>query len=394
VELNPFSYEFHENPYPTYRWLRDHAPLYRNDQLDFWALSRFADVMAAFVDWATYSSVEGLILERLDPKYLEMTPMMILLDPPRHDRLRKLVSRVFTPRRVAALEPFVRDLAARLLDPLAAAGGGDFVKDFSTPLPMEVIFTLLGVPDGDRHQIREWTDVALARDPDSPKPPSRAIEAMMNAMRYWYQLLPELRRRPNDGLICALFDAEIETDDGGTTRLTDGEIVGFCALLGAAGSETTTRLLANAAMLFAGHPGEYAKILADPTRIPDAVEEVLRHSAPTHYAVRTITRDVEWYGRRVPKGDRILLLICSANRDERQYPDPDRFLVGRTIDNTISFGQGVHFCLGASLARLESRVALEEFSRRFPRYTVDEARAVRVHMSNVHGFSSVPFARG
>ena len=393
MELNPFSYDFHEDPYPIYRWLRDHAPLYRNDRLDFWALSRFADVMAAFADWATYSSAEGVLLERLDPKYLEMTPMMLFLDPPQHDRLRKLVSRVFTPRRVAELEPFVREIAGRLLEPLVAAGGGDFVKDFSTPLPMEVIFTLLGVPDEDRHQIREWTDVALARDPDSPDLPPRAIEAMMNAMRYWYQLLPVLRRRPNHGLICALFDAEIETDDGRTTRLTDGEIIGFCSLLGAAGSETTTRLLANAAILFAGHPREYDKILADPAYIPAAVEEVLRHSAPTQYGARTLTRDVEWYGQRVPKGDRILLLIASANRDERQYPDPDRFQVGRSIENTITFGQGVHFCLGASLARLESRVALEEFARCFPCYMVDEARAERVHMSNVHGFSSVPFAR-
>jgi cytochrome P450 len=390
VELNPFSYEFHEDPYPTYRWLRDREPLYRNDRLGFWALSRFADVMAAFVDWETYSSAEGIILERLDPKYLEMTPMMIFLDPPRHDRLRKLVSRVFTPRRVAALEPFVREITVRLLAPLAAAGGGDFVKDFSNPLPMDVIFTLLGVPESDREQIREWTDVALSRDPDSPDPPPHAIEAMMNAMRYWYQLLPELRRRPNDGLICALFEAEIESDEG-PTRLSDGEIVGFCSLLGAAGSETTTRLLANAAVLFARHPAEYGKILAAPGRIPDAIEEVLRHSGPAHYSARTVMRDVEWYGRCVPKGDRILLLLGSANRDERQYPDPDRFDIDRTIPNTISFGQGVHFCLGASLARLESRVALEEFAKRFPRYAVDESRCERVHMGNVHGFCSVPF---
>jgi cytochrome P450 len=393
VELNPFSYEFHEDPYPTYRWLRAHAPLYRNDRLDFWALSRFADVAAAFVDWATYSSTEGVVLERLDPTYLEMTPMMIFLDPPRHDRLRRLVSRAFTPRRVAALEPSVRDIAVRLLTPLQAAGGGDFVRDFSTPLPMEVIFTLLGVPEGDREQLREWTDVALTRDPGSPDPPPRAIEAMMNAMRYWYQLLPVLRRRPNDGLICALFDAEIETDDGRPTRLTDGEIVGFCSLLGAAGSETTTRLLASAAVLFARHPDEYASVLADPGRIPNAVEEILRHSGPTHYAARTVTRDVEWYGRRVPKGDRVLLLIAAANRDERQYPDPDRFDVDRAVATTLSFGQGIHFCLGASLARLESRVGLEEFTKRFPRYAVDESRCERVHMSNVHGFSSVPFAR-
>ncbi len=393
MDLNPFSYEFHEDPYPTYRWLRDHAPLYRNDALDFWALSRFHDVFGALVDWQTYSSAEGVILERLDPKMLEMTPMMIFLDPPRHDRLRKLVSRVFTPRRVASLEPFVREIAGRLLDPLVAAGGGDFVRDFSTPLPMDVIFTLLGVPDADRRQLREWMDQALERDPDTPVLPPRALEASMNQMRYWFGLLGELRQTPNDGLLCALFEAEIEADDGGTTRLTDGEIIGFCSLLGAAGNETTTKLLANAAVLFARHPAEYAKVLADPGRIPGAVEEVLRHSPPAQYAARTVTRDVEWYGQTVPAGARILLLVGAASRDERVFPAPDRFDVERPVDPVIGFGQGVHYCLGASLARLEARVALEEFTRRFPRYTVDAAGCRRVHMSNVHGFASVPVAR-
>ncbi len=393
MQLNPFSYEFHEDPYPTYRWLRDNAPLYRNDEMGFWALSRFADVSAAFLDWRTYSSAEGVLLERLDPSYLEMTPMMIFQDPPRHDRLRKLVNRAFTPRRIAELEPSIRDVAVRLLEPLVAAGGGDFVKEFSAPLPMDVISALLGVPEDDRVRIREWTDLALSRDQNSPDPPPRAIEAMMNVMRYWYGLLPALHRRPNDGLICALFDAEIEGEDGRITRLTDGEIVGFCALLGAAGSETTTRLLASAAVLFARHPEQYDRLLTNPARIPNALEEVLRHSGPTHYAARTVTRDVEWYGRRVPKGERILLLIASANRDERRYPDPDRFDVERPLPDHISFGEGVHFCLGAWLARLESRVGFEEFAKRFPRYVLDEARCERVHMGNVHGFSSVPFAR-
>jgi cytochrome P450 len=393
VELNPFSYDFHEDPYPTYRWLRDHAPLYRNERMDFWAISRFQDVLSALTEWQTYSSAEGTVLERLNPQYLEMTPMMIFLDPPRHDRLRKLVSRAFTPRRTASLEGFIRDAAVRLLEPLVARGGGDFVKDFSTPLPMEVIFTLLGVPDGDRVQLRHWTDQALDRDPDTPDVPPRAAEAMMHQMRYWYHLLPDLRRRPNDGLICALFEAEIETDDGSTTRLSDGEIVGFCSLLGAAGNETTTKLLANAAVLLARHPGEYRKVLANPGRITDAVEEVLRHSSPAQYAARTLTRDVHWYGETVPAGDRVLLLIGAANRDEREYPDPDRFDIDRQVPAQLGFGQGVHFCLGASLARLESRVALEEFVQRFPRYAIDESHCERVHMSNVHGYASVPFAR-
>jgi cytochrome P450 len=393
MELNPFAWEFHEDPYPTYRWLRDHAPLYRNEAMNFWALSRFRDVMGAFVDWQTYSSVGGLVLEKLNPKHLELTPMMIFMDPPRHDRLRKLVSRAFTPRRIAALEGFVRTLAAKFLDPLVERGGGDFVADFSTPLPMDVIFTLLGVPEPDRRQLREWTDISLSRDPGTDAVPPRAIAAGLESLRYWFQLVQDLRRHPNDGLICGLFDVELETDEGGTTRLTDGEIIGFCSLLGAAGSETTTRLLGFAAVLFARHPEQYARILAAPDAVPGAVEEVLRWSSPAQYAVRTITRDVEWYGRTVPAGERILLLVGAANRDEREYPDPDRFDIGRGVPTQLGFGQGVHYCIGASLARLESRVALEEFAKRFPRYTVDLASCRRVHMSNVHGYESIPIAR-
>src|SRR5262249_18518679 len=200
----------------------------------------------------------------------------------------KLVSRVFTPRRVAALEPFVRTLAARLLDPLVRAGGGDFVTDFSTPLPMDVIFTLLGVPEADRRQIREWVDVSLSRDPGTDAVPPRAMEAGVNALRYWFQLVHDLRRHPNDGLICSLFDVQIEDDDGAPTSLTEGEIVGFCSLLGAAGSETTTRLLGFAALLFARHPEQYARILHDRSRLPDAVEEVLRWSSPAQDALRSV----------------------------------------------------------------------------------------------------------
>ena len=390
-ELNPFSYQFHEDPHPIYRRLRESAPLYRNEKMAFWALSRFRDVQAALMDWQTYSSAEGILLERMDPRMFEITPMMIFLDPPRHSRLRKLVSRAFTPRRVADLESSIRAAAVRLLEPLVEHGDGDFVEDFSGPFPMEVICTLLGVPEADRSQCRQWMDQALDRDPDTPELPSRALEAMMNLSRYWYGLAGDLRRRPNDGLVSALFDAEIETDDGHATKLTEGELVGLCSVLAGGGNETTTRLLANAAVLFARHPEAYHDVLADPALIPRAVEEVLRYSSPAQYAARTVMRDVEWYGTTVPRGDRILLLIGAANRDEREYPDPDRFDIRRKIPNQLAFGEGVHFCIGAPLARLESRVALEEFTKRFPRYEVDESRARRIHMSNVHGYASVPF---
>ena len=389
MELNPFSHEFHADPHPTYRWLREHAPLYRNETLGFYALSRYADVRDASLDWATYSSAEGTTVERLEPAWFEDRPMMIFMDPPRHDRLRALVSRAFTPRRIASLEPFVRATVVRLLGRLAADGGGDFVKDFSAPLPMEVIFTLLGVPDSDRRELRAWMDESLERDRDTPTVPARALDAIAHLMQYWQRFIPELRRRPNDGLIAGLLDAEIEGE-----RLSDGEIIGFCSLLGAAGNETVTKLLGGACVELARHPEQWADLVADPRLVPGAVEEALRYTSPSQYQGRVVTKDVTWHGTRVAKGERILLLTGSANRDERAFPEPERFDVRRAPNEHLALGVGVHFCLGAALARLESRVSLEELTRHFARYRVDEARCVRVHMSNVHGFESVPFSKG
>jgi cytochrome P450 len=293
---------------------------------------------------------------------------------------------------VADLEPFIRGAVSRLLDRVAREGGGDFVRDVSMPLPMEVIFTLLGVPEDDRRQLREWMDLSLERDPDTPVIPERAMIAMASMMQYWPDFVDGLRRKPDGGLVSALLATEVEGEDGTPTRLTDGEVIGFCNLIGAAGNETVTKLLANACVLFARHPEQYRTILDHPDAIPDAVEETLRFTSPSQYQGRVTTRDVEWYGQAVPKGARVLLLTGSANRDEREFPDPDRFDVGRRPEQHLALGQGVHFCLGASLARLESRVTIEEFAKRFPRYTVDESKCVRVHMSNVHGFEHVPFA--
>jgi cytochrome P450 len=313
------------------------------------------------------------------------------MDPPRQARLRALVSKAFTPRRVAALEPFIRERAVHYLTPLLAAGGGDFVTAFSALLPMDVIFTLLGVPSDDRNRMRQLADTSLHRDPDTPAIPPAAVDAMAAQARYWFELVAERRRRPADDLVSHLLTAEVESDDGTRERLTDAEIAGFLNLLGAAGSETVTKLLAGAVVLFARHAGEYAKILADPARIGDAVEEALRYTSPSQYQGRTLTRDVTLYDRTVPRGARVLLLTASANRDERVFDAPDRFDIDRPQLIPLGFGYGVHSCLGAALARLESRVALEEFSRRFPRFVVDEPGLRRVHMSNVHGFSSVPF---
>ncbi|MCZ7525875.1 MAG: cytochrome P450 [Acidimicrobiia bacterium] len=390
MELNPFSYEFHEDPYPTYRWLRDHAPVHRNEELDFWALSRYADVVEASRDWSTYSSAQGTTLERLDPAMFETMPMMIFMDPPRQIAMRRLVNRAFTPHATAGLEDRIRSVTTALLEPLVERGGGDFVRELSALLPMEVIFDLLGVPSDDRRTLRAWMDESLARNPEPPVVPDRAIEAMANMTSYWFDFVADRRRRPGDDLVGQLVAAELETDEG-PRPLTDGELVGFCSLLGAAGNETVTKLLANAVVLLHRHPDARAAVVTDPACIPGAVEEVLRYTSPSQYQGRTLTREVELHGVAMPQGARVLLLTASANRDERQFPDPDRFDVRRPPHVALGFGHGVHSCLGAHLARVESRVALEEFTRRFPRYEVDESRLERVHMSNVHGFSGVPF---
>jgi hypothetical protein len=392
VELNPFAYEFHEDPYPTYQWLRDEAPCYRNDELGFWAVSRYDDVLDASRDWATFSSADGPMIEKVDRTFLTVIPMMISEDPPRHDALRGLVSRVFTPRRISELEPAVRAVAARYLGELRERGGGDFVTEFSSLLPMDVIFTLLGVPDADRRRLRHLTDVMLERDEGDNRVPPRAVDASAQLAHYWFDRVRELRAAPGDDFVSHLLGAELEDENGVLQRLTDPEVVGFCSLIAAAGSETVTKLLANACVLLARHPDQRKALLADRSVIPSAIEETLRYWAPSQYQGRSATRDVALHGQTIPAGDRVIVVTGAANRDHRAYPDPDRYDVFRRPDvQPLSLGHGVHFCLGAALARLEGRVGLEEFLARFPEYEVDETKARRVHMSNVHGFESVPF---
>ena len=389
MELDPFSHEFHDDPYPVYRWLRDNAPCYRNEKVGFYALSRYADVVEASQQPLLYSSAEGTTIEPIDTQ--SILPMMIFMDPPAHDVQRKLVSRAFTPRAIAELEPFVRATAIECLEPLREKAGGDFVEEFSAILPMNVIMELLGVPREDRNQLRHWMDATLDRLEEPPYVPDHATEAMAKSGEYWAALVADKRAHPDDGFISKLCAAEVEGDDGTTTRLTDREVIGFASLLGSAGTETLTKLLANAVVLFHRNPGEWQKVLADPATIPGAVDETLRYWAPSQYQGRVLTDDVTAHGVHMPKGSRVLLLTGAANRDEREYDDADRFDVDRTTHVALGLGHGMHFCLGAALARLEGRIGLEEFARRFPKYEIDEEKVRRVHMSNVHGFESVPF---
>ncbi|MEN8181522.1 MAG: cytochrome P450 [Myxococcota bacterium] len=386
MEYDPYSYELDADPYPVYRGMRAHEPAYYNERLDFWALTRFDDVLEAFLDWRRYSSARGTVLELMDKDV--SGPLIIFMDPPRQTRIRNLVSKAFTPRRIAELEPQIRAIAAEHLDRLVGCSGFDVVKEFTARLPMDVISALLGIPPEDRDEVRGWSNDILHRDPGNPDPPQRALEAMGHLSRYFREALIERRRHPREDMMTLLTQAELPGEVG-PERLSDLEIQSFFNLLATAGNETVTKLLATALYWLARNPGERRILMAEPGAIPGAVEETLRYDPPSHYQGRTTTEPVELHGRKLPRGARVLLINGATGRDERRFPDPDRFDVRREIDLHLGFGHGQHICLGASLARLESRIALEEFFRRFGEYDAPEEGVERMHSSNVRGFSGL-----
>ncbi|MGH9025214.1 MAG: cytochrome P450 [Acidimicrobiia bacterium] len=391
MEFNPFSADFFDDPYDTYRWLRDEAPVYHNEHFGFWALSRFDDLVAAHRDWKTFSSQHGVTIDQLtDPNNPQRGSSIIFMDPPEHERMRKLVSRVFTPRAVAALEPLVRRVVAQYLDRLEGRDEIDLVADFAAPFPVEVISTMLGVPEPDRQQVRIWTDEMLHREPDDPKPTPEGMQAGMNQLVYFLELIKTKRSQPADDMISRLIEVEVEDETGNRSRLSDGEIAGFATLLAAAGSETVTKLIGSGLVLFGRNPGEWRKVLDDPERIPNAVEEVLRYWAPSQYQGRFTHTEARFEGGTIPEGVPVLLVTGAANHDERAYDSPDVFDIDRPPKLAIGLGHGIHSCLGAALARLESAIAIDEVRSRWPAYEVDESGLRRVHMSNVAGFSNVP----
>ena len=393
MEFNPFSAEFYDDPYEIYRWLRDEAPAYHNEQYGFWALSRFSDVVTAHRDWKTFSSEHGLTIDQLtDPDNSMAKSSIIMMDPPEHDRMRKLVSRVFTPRAISALEPMVREVITSYLEPLEGEQEFDLVADFSAPFPVEIISQILGVPKADRQQIRLWTDDMLHRDEGDHRTTKKGMEAGLHQILYFLELAREKRANPADDMISRLTEVEVADDDGNMHKLTDEEIAGFGTLLAAAGSETVTKQVGNGVVLFARNPAEWQKLLEDRSKMVNAVEEVLRYWAPSQYQGRFSHAPSTWHGVEIPAGVPVLLLTGAANRDEREYEDPDRFDVDRDIGLGIGLGHGIHACLGAAVARLESRVAFEEIANRWPSYEIDESGLQRVHMSNVAGFSNVPVA--
>lgn len=396
VEFDPFSRDFFDDPSETYARLRDEAPCYYSPRYDFYAFSRFADVVALHRDNERFTSTHGLTYEQLvDPDFgVGTTNSLIMMDPPEHTRYRKLVSRAFTPRAIAAYEPMVRELMAAYLEPLMDRDAFDLTEDFAAPFPVEIICAILGVPEADRQTIRHQTDTMLHRDEGSPVGGQAQAEAAIAQAVYFLEFVADKRRHPGDDMTSELLAARVETDDGELVALSDEEVAGFCSLLGAAGSETVTKAVGSAAVLFWRNPQQWAKVLDDPSRIPAAVEEVLRYWAPSQYQGRLSVEETEWHGVTVPPGKPVFLLTGAANHDPREFERPDDFDIDREQRLAISLGHGIHTCLGAALARLECRVALDEIRARWPVYEVDEDGLERVQMSNVAGFSKVPVSVG
>ncbi len=385
IEYNPYAFSVHDDPYEVYARLREEAPAYWNDELEFWALTRFDDVLEGFRDYATLSSTGGVALEQRQYRSSEFR-QMIEMDPPEHTAFRKLVNRVFTGRKVALMEEQVRSIVGGYLDDVAPLGRADLVADISGPFPMDVIAAVLGIPEEDRPGLRAHADQILIREDGVPVMPKEALDGMFGLLGYFIDELPRRRQNRQTGLINELIDAEV---DG--TRLTDEELLGFCVLFVIAGHETTTKMVANAIELLDRHPDQRRQLLDDPTLMVDAVEEVLRFHNSTQYMHRTLTRDVELHGEHLCAGQSVLLHIGAANHDHREFgPTAEEFDIHRRPERHLAFGYGAHFCLGAALARMEGRVALEEIHRRLPDYRVDREQAVRFHSSNVTGWTSLP----
>jgi cytochrome P450 len=390
VYYDPYDFEIDSDPYPVWKRLRDEQPLYFNERYEFYAVSRFDDVDRCSRDWETYISGKGTLLEIIKSD-MEMPPGTIIFeDPPTHHIHRRLLSRVFTPRNINGLEPKIREFCARSLDPLVGEGGFDFIADLGAQMPMRTIGMLLGIPESDQEAIRDTIDDGL-RLTESAMPDVGAAYAQgMTAGEGFAEYIEWRATHPSDDLMTDLLNAEFEDETGTVRRMTRQEVLGYVNLLAAAGNETTTRLIGWTGKVLADHPDQRQALVEDRTLVPNAIEELLRFESPSPVQARYVTKDVEHYGQAVPAGSAMLLLTAAGNRDERKFPDAERFDVHRTIDHHLAFGYGIHFCLGSALARLEGRIALDEVLQRFPTWEVDWDRAVQARTSTVRGWESLP----
>jgi cytochrome P450 len=386
VYYDPYDVEINRDPYPAFRRLRDEAPLYHNDRHDFYALSRFADVEAGLKDQVAFTSGRGAILELIQNP-IELPPGIIVFeDPPIHTVHRRLLSRVFTPKKMNALEPQVRAFCARSLDPLVGSDGFDFVKDLGAQMPMRVIGMLLGIPEADQEAVRDRTDRGLQTEP------GQKMEMTADALtgEAFAEYIDWRADHPSDDLMTELLTAELEDETGTVRRLTREEVLTYVTVIAGAGNETTTRLIGWTGKVLAEHPDQRRELADDRSLIPNAIEELLRFEPPAPHVGRYVPEDVELYGEVVPAGSAMLLLTGSGNRDERRFEDPDRFDIHRDVGQHVTFGYGIHFCLGAALARLEGRIALDEVLQRFRDWDVVSDEAVMSSTSTVRGWETMP----
>jgi cytochrome P450 len=387
LHYDPYDRAIDADPYPVYRRLRDEAPLYYNEPHDFFAVSRFDDVQRGLLDRDTYSSARGSVLEFIKAN-IEMPPGVVIFeDPPRHTVHRGLLSRVFTPKRMNALEPKVREFCARALDPLVGAGGFDFVADLGAQMPMRTIGMLLGIPESDQEEARERANASLRTEPGGQMDVSAEN---MGQGDFFADYIDWRATHPSDDLMTDLLVAELEDETGTTRRLTRDEVLMYVSVVSGAGNETTNRLVGWMGKVLAEHPDQRRELVGDRSLVPNAVEELLRFEPPTPHVARYVTRDVELHGTTVPAGSALLCLSGSANRDDRKYPEADTFDIHRQGGQHLTFGYGIHFCLGANLARLEGRVALDEVLTRFPEWEVDEDNVRRAPTSTVRGWEALP----
>jgi cytochrome P450 len=394
VELyyDPYDSDIDDNPYPVWKRMREEAPLYYNEKYNFYALSRYDDVARELPNWQTYRSGRGTTADILFNN-IEVPPGILLFeDPPLHDLHRRLLSQVFTPRRMLAVESMIRGFCAKELDPLIGAGGFDFIADLGAMMPMRTIGYLLGIPEEHQERIRDRNgaliDVAEGRGPGEVS--QKIFEETIVMFAEFIEWRAE---HPSDDLMTELLAGEIDEPDGTHRPLTRTEVLSYTAMIAGAGNETTARLIGFMGQLLSDHPDQRRELAADPSLIPGAVEESLRYEPPSPVQARYVAQDAEHYGRVVPEGSFMLLLNASANRDEHQFTDPDRFDIHRRGSH-LSFGQGLHFCLGSALARLEARVAFEEVLNRWPDWEVDYANAERAHTASVRGWARLPVFTG
>lgn len=390
VYYDPFDFEIDDDPYPVWKRLREEAPLYYNDKHDFYALSRYDDVSRELPNWQTYRSGRGTTMDIIKSG-LEVPPGVILFeDPPLHDLHRRLLSRVFTPRRMEAIEPLTRQFCERALDPLIGSGRFDFIADLGAQIPMRTIGYLLGIPEAGQELIRNSTDHAIGLKDGS------TYVVAEDAFEQSYQLFADYidwrAEHPSDDLMTQLLNAEIE-DDGEMRQLTRTEVLTYTSMVAGAGNETTTRLIGFTGQLLADHPDQRRELVVDPSLLPLAIEEVLRYEAPSPVQARYVAHDTECRGQRISEGSIMLLLNGSANRDESRYPDGERFDIHRGAGH-LSFGQGLHFCMGSALARMQARVALEEVIKRWPDWEVDYPNASKAHTASVRGWAKLPVTTG